>query len=79
MGLLDRLRGGEAKERRGENVAARLDALAQLDRKWSSEALRRRVRDVFFAVQRSWIERDPGTSLAFLNHAAAPGKSRSHQ
>ena len=33
--------------------------LAQLDRKWSSESLRRRVRDVFFAVQRSWIERDP--------------------
>src|SRR5919198_415958 len=66
MGLLERLRGGEAKERRGEDVAARLDALAQLDRKWSTEALRRRVRDVFFAVERSWIERDPAVGDPFM-------------
>ena len=64
MGLLDRLRG--RTERRGEDAAARLDALAQLDPKWSSESLRRRVRDVFFAVQRSWIERDPEVGAPFM-------------
>lgn len=64
MGLLDRLRG--RVERRGEDAAARLDALAQLDPKWSTEALRRRVRDVFFAVQRSWIERDPELGAPFM-------------
>lgn len=64
MGLLDRLRG--RVERRGEDAAGRLDALAQLDPKWSTEALRRRVRDVFFAVQRSWIERDPALGAPFM-------------
>lgn len=64
MGLLDRLRG--RAERRGEDAAGRLDALAQLDRKWSTESLRRRVRDVFFAVQRSWIERDPEVGAPFM-------------
>ena len=55
MGLFNKLFGGggsAGKEERGEDVASRLDGLAQLDRKWSSESLRRRVRDVFFAVQR---------------------------
>jgi hypothetical protein len=71
VGFLDKLlgRGGAGparKEARGEDVASRLDALAQLDRKWSSEALRRRVRDVFFAVQRSWIERDPGIGQPYM-------------
>jgi hypothetical protein len=71
VGFLDKLLGragaGPArKEARGEDVASRLDALAQLDRKWSSEALRRRARDVFFAVQRSWIERDPGIGQPYM-------------
>jgi predicted lipid-binding transport protein (Tim44 family) len=66
MGLFGRLLGGDAKERRGEDVAARLDALGQLDRKWSTETLRRRVRDVFFAVQRSWIERDPAIGEPYM-------------
>lgn len=64
MGLLDRLRN--RVESRGEDAAGRLDALAQLDRKWSTEAIRRRVRDVFFAVQRSWIERDPEVGVPFM-------------
>ena len=52
MGLLGRLLGREPNaERRGEDVAGRLDALAQLDDKWSTETQRRRVRDVFFAVE----------------------------
>jgi len=58
--------GGPDKEVRGEDVASRLDGLAQLDRKWSSESLRRRVRDVFFAVQRSWIERDPEIGQPYM-------------
>jgi predicted lipid-binding transport protein (Tim44 family) len=61
VGFFSKLFGGGAsaqKEVRGEDVAGRLDGLAQLDRKWSTESLRRRARDVFFAVQRSWIERD---------------------
>jgi len=68
MGFLDRLlgRGDDEQERRGEGVAARLDALAQLEPRWSSERLRRRVRDVFFAVQRSWIERDPAVGDPYL-------------
>lgn len=64
MGLLDRLRG--RVERRGEDAAGRLDALAQLDPKWSTESLRRRARDVFFVVQRSWIERDPEVGAPFM-------------
>ncbi|MGD9696052.1 MAG: TIM44-like domain-containing protein [Thermoleophilia bacterium] len=61
MGLIRRLFGGDeaAAQERGGDVAATLDALAGMEPWWSSEALRRRVRDVFFAVQRSWIERDP--------------------
>jgi hypothetical protein len=67
MGLLGRLLGREPNaDRRGEDVAARLEALAQLDDKWSTEALRRRVRDVFFAVERSWIERDPSVEEPFM-------------
>src|SRR5829696_5014822 len=71
MGFLDKLfgRGGGAagKEERGEDVAGRLDSLAQLDGRWSTEKLRRRVRDVFFAVQRSWIERDPEVGVPFMS------------
>src|SRR5215207_4411862 len=61
MGLLDRLLGGkkDSTDQRGGKVAEELDALAQLDPKWSTETIRRNVRDAFFAVQRSWIERDP--------------------
>lgn len=67
MGLFDRLLG-RSQERSGD-VAGRLDALAQLDPKWSTETLRRRVRDVFFAVQRSWIERDPEIEAPFMTEA----------
>ena len=67
MGVLDRLfGGGEQEEERGERVSGRLDALAQLDAKWSTERLRRRVRDVFFAVQRSWIEREPRIAAPYM-------------
>jgi hypothetical protein len=67
MGLFSRLLGREPDtERRGEDVAGRLEALAQLDDKWSTETLRRRVRDVFFAVERSWIERDPSVGEPYM-------------
>jgi hypothetical protein len=68
VGFLDRLRGRGAagKEERGEDVGSRLDSLAQIDPKWSSERLRRRVRDIFFAVQRSWIERDAGIGDPYM-------------
>ena len=69
MGLFSKLFGGggaAGKEARGEDVVGRLDGLAQLDRKWSSESLRRRVRDAFFAVQRSWIERDPEIGRPYM-------------
>jgi hypothetical protein len=58
--------GGAQKEVRGDDVVSRLDGLAQLDARWSSESLRRRVRDVFFAVQRSWIERDPEIGQPYM-------------
>jgi hypothetical protein len=58
--------GGAGKEARGEDVATRLDALAQLNGHWSTERIRRRARDVFFAVQRSWIERDPSVGDPFM-------------
>src|SRR5918992_233378 len=69
MGFLSRLLGGESagKEVRGEDVGARLDALAQLEPRWSTEKRRRRVRDVFFAVQRSWIERDPAIGEPYMS------------
>jgi len=51
---------------RGEKVVEELDALAQLDVRWSTETIRRRVRDAFFAVQRSWIERDPSVGVPFM-------------
>jgi hypothetical protein len=67
MGLLDRLLGREpTTERRGEDVAARMEALSQLEDKWATETLRRRVRDVFFAVERSWIERDPAVEEPYM-------------
>ena len=67
MGLLDRLLGREpTTERRGDDVAARMEALSQLDDKWATETLRRRVRDVFFAVERSWIERDPAVEEPYM-------------
>lgn len=65
MGLLDRLFGG-GREERGESVGSRLDALAQLDPWWSTESLRRRIRDVFFAVQRSWIERNADIGVPYM-------------
>jgi predicted lipid-binding transport protein (Tim44 family) len=68
VGVLSRLFGGggaAGTERRGEDVVARMGALGQLDAKWSPEALRRRVRDAFFAVQRQWIERDPEVGAPF--------------
>ena len=67
MGLLGRLLGREPDaDRRGEDVAARMEALAQLDDRWATETLRRRVRDVFFAVQRSWIERNPDIGQPYM-------------
>lgn len=69
MGLLSRLFGRSATadaDSRGESVAARMDALAALETWWSSESLRRRVRDMFFAVQRSWIEHDPAIAEPYL-------------
>jgi len=67
VGLLDRLLGREpTSERRGEDVAARMEALSQLDDRWATETLRRRVRDVFFAVERSWIERDPAVQEPYM-------------
>jgi hypothetical protein len=66
VGFFSKLFGGPDKEVRGEDVAGRLDGLAQIDRKWSTESLRRRVRDVFFAVQRSWIERDPEIGRPYM-------------
>jgi hypothetical protein len=62
MGLLGRLLGREPDaDRRGEDVAARMEALAQLDDRWATETLRRRVRDVFFA-----IERDPSVGEPYM-------------
>src|SRR5262245_39774767 len=71
MGLLDRLFGGkgDTTDQRGGKVGAELDALAQLDPKWSTETIRRHVRDAFFAVQRSWIERDPKVEEPFCTPA----------
>src|SRR3954453_9169609 len=69
MGIFSKLfSGGRAagKEERGEDVASRLDGLAQLDRKWSTESLRRRARDVFFAVQCSWIDPCPEIGSAYM-------------
>jgi hypothetical protein len=67
MGLFSRLLGREPDtEARGEDVAARLEALSQLDPKWGTETLRRRIRDVFFAVERSWIERDAAVGEPYL-------------
>lgn len=74
MGLLTRLFGGRAgadHEDRGRSIAAHMDALAGLDGWWSSEGARRRVRDAFFAVQRSWIERDPSIGAPYLTDAMA--------
>ncbi|HEX3318667.1 MAG TPA: TIM44-like domain-containing protein [Solirubrobacteraceae bacterium] len=68
MGLLGRLLGREpSAERRGEDVKARMEALSQLDDRWSTETLRRRIRDVFFAVERSWIERDPSVEEPYMS------------
>jgi predicted lipid-binding transport protein (Tim44 family) len=72
MGLFGRIFGGRGEgdpEKRGGSVAAHLDALAGVEPWWSSEELRRRVRDVFFAVQRSWIERDPEVGAPFMSEA----------
>jgi Short C-terminal domain len=66
--LLGRSGGAPDAQARGAKVGEELDALAQLDRRWSTETIRRRVRDVFFAVQRSWIERDPSLGAPFMTH-----------
>ena len=69
MGLFSRLFGGNPDahaDTRGESVAGRMDALAGLEAWWSSESVRRRVRDIFFAVQRSWIERDAPIAEPYL-------------
>lgn len=68
MGLFSRLfrRRRVDADARGGLVAAHMDALAGLEAWWSSEGLRRRVRDMFFAVQRSWIERDPAIAEPVL-------------
>jgi predicted lipid-binding transport protein (Tim44 family) len=73
MGFLNRLfgRGAPDHETRGARAAAHMDTLAQLEPWWSSEAVRRRVRDIFFAVQRSWIERAPGIAEPYLTPALA--------
>ena len=74
MGFLGKLLGGDkadATDKRGGRVAEELDALAPLDPKWSTERIRRQVRDVFFAVQRSWIERDPKIGDPFCTPALA--------
>lgn len=68
MGLFKRVFKGRGEDRdaRGEDVGQRLDALAQLNPWWSTESLRRRVRDIFFAVQRSWIERNAEIGAPFM-------------
>lgn len=70
MGLLSKLFGGpDDHDRRGEGVADILAVLAQSDPRWSPETIRRRLRDVFFAVQRSWIERDPDVGSPYMTEA----------
>ena len=64
--MLKRLFGRDDHDARGEDVAGRMNALAQVDPIWSSESIRRRLRDVFFAVQRSWIERDPAVGEPYM-------------
>lgn len=73
MGFLRRIFGGGTpdREERGAGAAAHMDALAGLEPWWSSEAVRRRVRDIFFAVQRSWIERAPDIAEPYLTPALA--------
>lgn len=73
MGLLGRLftRAGVEHEARGEDVTARLRAAAATDGTLAPEQVRRRVRDAFFALQRSWIERDPSVAEGFLSPALA--------
>lgn len=73
MGLLGRLfkRADAEHEERGEDVTAQLRAAAATDRTLAPEQVRRRVRDVFFALQRSWIERDPSVAEGFLSPAMA--------
>jgi hypothetical protein len=58
--------GGVDHEEQSRNIMAHMNAMAGLEGWWSSEALRRRVRDAFFAVQRSWIERDPSIGEPFM-------------
>jgi Tim44-like domain len=69
VGLFGKLFGGGRKhadgQLRGEKVAEELDAVAQLEPRWSTESIRRRVRDAFFAVERSWIERDPSVEAPY--------------
>ncbi|HEX2015512.1 MAG TPA: hypothetical protein VGN69_02375 [Solirubrobacteraceae bacterium] len=64
MGLRDLL--GRSK---GPDGAEQLQALAQVDPRFSPEALRRRLRDIFFAVQQSWSLRDPDLAERFVTTA----------
>lgn len=73
MGLLGRLfkRADVEHEARSEDVTAHLRAAAAADGTLAPEQVRRRVRDVFFALQRSWIERDRSVAEGFLSPALA--------
>jgi predicted lipid-binding transport protein (Tim44 family) len=73
VGLLRRLfkRADGEHEARGEDVTAHLRAAAATDPTLAPDQVRRRVRDVFFALQRSWIERNPSVAEGFLSPALA--------
>jgi hypothetical protein len=66
--MLERLFGrGDRDDDAGKvEVADALRTLAQVDPYWSPERIRRRVKDIFFALERSWIERDPEVAAEYL-------------
>lgn len=83
MGLLGRLFG---RGRAEPTVAESLEALSQVDPKWSPETIRRRIRDAFFAVQQAWTLRDadiaaPYVTRRFLEiqRARVAGLVRAHR
>jgi len=67
MGLLDRLRGNPKRP----GVAEELQALAQVDPRFSPESIRRRLRDIFFAVQQGWSLRDSELQERYVTPAFA--------
>ncbi len=86
MGLLDRLRGKGSSRGAPDGVATELEALAQVEPYWSPETLRRRLRDIFFAVQQSWTLRDPEVAAPYvsegflgLQRARMAGLQSAHQ